>query len=66
VMRKNEDKYKQVENPEKVADIVGISSVMVQDQSGKRYALLPVFTFTLVCSLTSCTGSTTTSSTWRP
>jgi len=36
VMRKNEDKYKQVENPEKVADIVGISSVMVQDQSGKR------------------------------
>ncbi|KAJ1334970.1 arginyl-tRNA synthetase [Microdochium nivale] len=36
VMRKNEEKYKQVENPDKVADIVGISSVMVQDQSGRR------------------------------
>jgi arginyl-tRNA synthetase len=37
VMRKNEDKYSQVENPEAVADILGISSVMVQDMSGKRY-----------------------------
>jgi arginyl-tRNA synthetase len=37
VMKKNETKYAQVENPEAVADILGISSVMVQDMSGKRY-----------------------------
>lgn len=36
VMRKNDDKYSQVENPEATADILGISSVMVQDMSGKR------------------------------
>ncbi|KAB5523140.1 hypothetical protein GE09DRAFT_1065565 [Coniochaeta sp. 2T2.1] len=36
VMRKNDDKYAQVENPEATADILGISSVMVQDMSGKR------------------------------
>ncbi|KAG9258047.1 arginyl-tRNA synthetase [Emericellopsis atlantica] len=36
VMKRNEDKYAQVEEPEKVADILGISSVMVQDMTGKR------------------------------
>ncbi|KAF2004111.1 putative Arginyl-tRNA synthetase, cytoplasmic [Amniculicola lignicola CBS 123094] len=36
VMRKNEAKYAQVLDPEKTADILGISSVMVQDMSGKR------------------------------
>jgi arginyl-tRNA synthetase len=36
VMKKNDDKYSQVENPEETADILGISSVMVQDMSGKR------------------------------
>ncbi|KAF7553956.1 hypothetical protein G7046_g6950 [Stylonectria norvegica] len=36
VMKTNEVKYSQVENPEAVADILGISSVMVQDMSGKR------------------------------
>ena len=36
VMRTNEDKYKQVEDPEKVADTLGISAVMVQDMTGKR------------------------------
>jgi len=36
VMRKNEDKYKQVEDPEKTADTLGISAVMVQDMTGKR------------------------------
>ena len=36
VMKKNETKYSQVENPDKIADILGISSVMVQDMSGKR------------------------------
>ncbi|KAK1756451.1 arginine--tRNA ligase, cytoplasmic [Echria macrotheca] len=35
-MKKNEDKYSQVENPEATADTLGISSVMVQDMSGKR------------------------------
>ncbi|KAI9733767.1 MAG: hypothetical protein M1818_007181 [Claussenomyces sp. TS43310] len=36
VMKKNQSKYEQVENPDAVADILGISSVMVQDMSGKR------------------------------
>ncbi|ROT38227.1 arginyl-tRNA synthetase [Sodiomyces alkalinus F11] len=36
VMRKNEEKYKQVENPEAVAETLGISSIMVQDMTGKR------------------------------
>ncbi|KAI1844508.1 hypothetical protein JX265_009997 [Neoarthrinium moseri] len=36
VMRKNEDKYKQVADPVATADTLGISSVMVQDMTGKR------------------------------
>jgi arginyl-tRNA synthetase len=36
VMQKNQAKYEQVENPLATADILGISSVMVQDMSGKR------------------------------
>ncbi|CZR61445.1 probable arginyl-tRNA synthetase, cytosolic [Phialocephala subalpina] len=36
VMQKNQAKYEQVENPVATADILGISSVMVQDMSGKR------------------------------
>ncbi|KAF4126459.1 arginyl-tRNA synthetase [Geosmithia morbida] len=36
VMRKNTEKYAQIEDPDKVADILGISSVMVQDMTGKR------------------------------
>jgi arginyl-tRNA synthetase len=36
VMRKNEKKYEQIEDPEKVADTLGITAVMVQDMSGKR------------------------------
>ncbi|PGH12123.1 arginine-tRNA ligase [Polytolypa hystricis UAMH7299] len=36
VMRKNTAKYEQVAEPEKTADILGITSVMVQDMSGKR------------------------------
>ncbi|KAH7326735.1 arginyl-tRNA synthetase [Stachybotrys elegans] len=36
VMKKNEEKYKQVEDPVGTADILGISSVMVQDMTGKR------------------------------
>ncbi|KAI9831643.1 MAG: hypothetical protein M1826_003252 [Phylliscum demangeonii] len=38
VMKVNEDKYAQVENPDQVADILGITSVMVQDMTGKRCA----------------------------
>lgn len=37
VMRKNEEKYKQVEAPEIVADIVGRTGVIIQDMSGKRF-----------------------------
>jgi arginyl-tRNA synthetase len=36
VMQKNEKKYEQIEDPLATADILGISSVMVQDLSGKR------------------------------
>lgn len=36
IMRRNEDKYKQVENTEKTAELLGISAIMVQDMSGKR------------------------------
>ncbi|KAI9043875.1 arginine--tRNA ligase [Aspergillus affinis] len=36
VMKKNQEKYEQVENPEQTADILGITSVMVQDMTGKR------------------------------
>ena len=36
VMRKNEAKYEQVENPDKVADLLGMSSMILQDMSGKR------------------------------
>lgn len=39
VMRKNEGKYSQVENPAATADILGISAVMVQDMTGKRYVI---------------------------
>ncbi|KAF3936348.1 hypothetical protein ABW19_dt0210535 [Dactylella cylindrospora] len=36
VMKKNQDKYQQVENPEEVADTVGKSAIMIQDMTGKR------------------------------
>ncbi|KAF2680741.1 Nucleotidylyl transferase [Lentithecium fluviatile CBS 122367] len=36
VMRPNGAKYAQVEDPNKTADILGISAVLVQDMSGKR------------------------------
>lgn len=36
VMQKNEEKYKQIEDPDHVADVVGISAVMIQDMSAKR------------------------------
>ncbi|OOF99542.1 hypothetical protein ASPCADRAFT_203316 [Aspergillus carbonarius ITEM 5010] len=36
VMKKNTEKYEQVADPERTADILGMSSVMVQDMTGKR------------------------------
>ena len=36
VMKSNQDKYQQVEDPVKTADTLGISAVMVQDMTGKR------------------------------
>lgn len=36
VMKKNEKKYEQVENPDQIADTLGITAVMVQDMKGKR------------------------------
>ncbi|ORY85012.1 mitochondrial and cytoplasmic arginine-tRNA ligase Rrs1/Mrs1 [Protomyces lactucae-debilis] len=36
VMQKNEVKFNQIEDPEHVADVVGITAVMIQDMSGKR------------------------------
>lgn len=50
VMKKNEDKYNQVEEPETVADIVGRTGVIIQDMSGKR--LTPITYHTSFSSLT--------------
>lgn len=36
VMQRNEETYAQIDEPQRVADILGISAVMVQDMSGKR------------------------------
>lgn len=36
VMQKNEVKYAQVENPDEIADLVGMSAVMIQDMQAKR------------------------------
>lgn len=53
-MRKNEKKYEQVENPEQIADTLGISAVMVQDMKGKR---INGYTFDInVCSFISSIG----------
>ena len=35
IMRKNEEKYAQVEDPELTADIVGKAAIMIQDMSAK-------------------------------
>jgi arginyl-tRNA synthetase len=36
VMKKNEAKYNQIEDPEKVSDLIGVSAVMIQDMQAKR------------------------------
>lgn len=35
-MRRNEEKYSQVTDPQRTAELLGISGIMVQDMSGKR------------------------------
>lgn len=36
VMKTNEVKYSQIDNPDAVADLVGISAIMIQDMAAKR------------------------------
>jgi arginyl-tRNA synthetase len=36
VMQKNEVKYKEIHDPEKVADIIGLSAIVIQDLSARR------------------------------
>lgn len=36
IMQQNKEKFVQVENPEQVADYIGISAVMIQDMQAKR------------------------------
>ncbi|KID59432.1 uncharacterized protein G6M90_00g080760 [Metarhizium brunneum] len=55
VMRRNTTKYAQVEDPEAVAESVGISAVMVQDMSGKRINNYP-FDITRMTSFEGDTG----------
>ncbi|KAK9728040.1 arginyl-tRNA synthetase [Basidiobolus ranarum] len=35
-MRKNEEKYSKIRNPEEIADIIGISAIIVQDMAARR------------------------------
>ncbi|KAF2646295.1 arginyl-tRNA synthetase [Massarina eburnea CBS 473.64] len=55
VMKSNETKYAQVDEPEKTADTLGISAVMVQDMKGKR---INNYTFDMdrMCSFEGDTG----------
>ena len=55
VMRRNTVKYAQVEDPDAVAEAVGISAVMVQDMSGKRINNYP-FDITRMTSFEGDTG----------
>lgn len=36
IMQQNKEKFAQVENPEQIADYIGISAVMIQDMQAKR------------------------------
>jgi arginyl-tRNA synthetase len=61
VMKKNKAKYDQVENPDKVAETLAITSIMVQDMSSKRYIISMSTSQHASCqSLNNDTGSTTT------
>jgi len=65
VMKKNKAKYDQVEDPDKVAETLAITSIMVQDMSSKRYIISMSTSQHASCqSLNNDTGSTTTTSRW--
>ena len=36
IMRQNQEKYAQIEDPEHTADLVGKAAIMIQDMSAKR------------------------------
>jgi arginyl-tRNA synthetase len=67
VMKKNEEKYSQVADPVGTADILGISSVMVQDMTGKMF-VAPYLKcrYCLDINALSLIESTTIPSTWMP
>ncbi|KAE8132636.1 hypothetical protein BDV38DRAFT_287555 [Aspergillus pseudotamarii] len=44
VMRAGQTKYEQVKDPERIADILGISAVLVQDMASKRFVQISFFT----------------------
>ena len=44
-MQKNEEKYNAIENPEEVAQEVGISGIKIQDMSAKRQVVVSSVTF---------------------
>ena len=52
-MKKNEEKYAAVEDPEQTSLEVGLSGIKIQDMAAKRYATLssstPLFPKRLVC-----------------
>lgn len=39
-MRANENKYAQVEDPEKTSEVIGSTAVKIQDMAGRRYVFL--------------------------
>lgn len=58
VMKVNQIKYEQVEDPEKIADILGISAVLVQDMASKRFVHLSFFANTEVLTNSRINGYT--------
>lgn len=48
-MKKNEEKYAAIEDPETTSREIGITAVKIQDMQAKRYVGLQIFT--LFCSL---------------
>lgn len=43
-MLKNEEKYAQIEDPQRCADTLGISAVKIQDFAGKRCVVVHILT----------------------
>lgn len=46
-MRKNEDKYAAVEDPETTSREVGITAIKIQDMSAKRYSVIDPYRFSI-------------------